>query len=391
MRLRWIAGALAMMGLVAVAAPAGAQGLNDVVNRLLSNNCVGLLGTPGNPGSLGPDLQRLCVGASGAGNSAGGSVGSEGSAVSEEQRQLFRRLRQRQPGAASADPANPLGIGVFVSTEYEKFTQDNTRFETGFDRDTVGMSFGADYLFRNGLILGAAFTYGHDFGDYDGVGGGFDHNSYGILAYGSVQPIANMFIDAVAGYTRRDYNFDRRASITLGTLGVAGSTHGDTNGNEWRIGVNSGYDFVFGALTVGPRLGVLYRETTMNDFRESGGTGLELAYSNQNIQSLTLRPGVYGSYAFSTSWGVVIPQMTLEYVHEFLDDQRSVQFSFVQDTQNRRFLFETTPPDRDYMNLGVGVSMVLPSGLQPFLNFRDMLAYQDRNSYTVTLGLRIPF
>ena len=43
------------------------------------------------------------------------------------------------------------------------------------------------------------------------------------------------------------------------------------------------------------------------------------------------------------------------------------------------------------MNLGLGVSMVLPSGLQPFLNFRDMLAYQDRNSYTVTLGLRIPF
>ena len=77
--------------------------------------------------------------------------------------QLFRRLRQRQQGAASADPANPLGVGVFVTSEYEKFNQDNTRFETGFDRDTVGMSLGADYLFRNGLILGAAFTYAHDF------------------------------------------------------------------------------------------------------------------------------------------------------------------------------------------------------------------------------------
>jgi len=401
MKLGWIVGALAMIAVIALAVPAGAQspppaavasgtGLNDVVNRLLSNNCAQL-----GLGPFGPDLSRLCpVGGpgTGSGSSSGGSVGSEGTAISDEQRQLFRRLRQRQQqGAASADPGNPLGVGVFVTTEYEKFNQDNTRFETGFDRDTVGMSFGADYLFRNGLILGAAFTYAHDFGDYDGVGGGFDHNSYGILAYGSFQPIANMFIDAVAGYTRKDYNFDRRAGIVLAGPSVAGSTHGDTNGNEWRIGVNSGYDFVFGAFTVGPRLGVLYRETTMNDFKESGHTGLELAYSNQNIQSLTLRPGVYGSYAFSTSWGVVIPQMTLEYVHEFLDDQRSVQFSFVQDPQNRRFLFETTPPDRDYMNLGVGVSIVLPSGLQPFLNFRDMLAYQDRNSYTVTLGLRIPF
>jgi outer membrane autotransporter protein len=399
MKVRWILGLLATVTVLTMAATAGAQspppaavpagsGMNDVISRLLSNNCTQL-----GPGPYGPDLTRLCAfPPSGSGSSSGGSVGSEGGQFSDEQRQLFRRLRQRQQqGAASADPANPLGVGVFVTTEYEKFNQDNTKFESAYDRDTVGMSLGADYLFRNGLILGAAFTYAHDFGNYDGVGGGFDHNSYGILAYGSVQPIANLFIDAVAGYTRKDYNFDRRASIVLATTSVAGSTHGDTDGNEWRIGLNSGYDFLFGGFTVGPRLGFLYRESTMNNFTESGHTGLELSYGDQFIKSLTLRPGVYGSYAFSTSWGVIIPQMTLEYVHEFFDDQRNVQFSFAQDPQNRKFLFQTTPPDRDYMNLGLGVSMVLPQGVQPFLDFRDMLAYQDRSTYTVTLGVRVPF
>ena len=395
MKLRWIMGALVTVTVIALAAPAGAQGLNDVVGSLLSNNCTGLLGPPSRSTvGLGPDLARLCPqgAGTGSGSSSGGSVGSEDGAT-EEQRELFRRLRQRQQGAASADPANPLGIGVFVTTEYEKFNQDTTRFETGYDRDTVGMSFGADYLFRNGLILGAAFTYAHDFGNYDGVGGGFDHNSYGILAYGSYQPFANAFIDAAAGYTRKDYNFDRRAAIVIsgGGPSVAGPTQGDTNGNEWRVGLNGGYDFIFGAFTVGPRLGVLYREITVNSFTESGHTGLELSYDDQFIKSLTLRPGVYGSYAFSTSWGVVIPQMTLEYVHEFFDDQRNVQFSFAQDSLNRKFLFQTTPPDRDYLNLGLGVSMVLPSGWQPFLNFRDMLAYNDQSRYTVTLGLRIPF
>ena len=83
---------------------------------------------------------------------------------------------------------------------------------------------------------------------------------------------------------------------------MAGTTHGDTNGNEWRIGLNSGYDFLFGALTVGPRLGVLYRETTMEDFKETGHTGLELAYDDQFIRSLTLRPGIYGSYAGIGTW-----------------------------------------------------------------------------------------
>ena len=91
---------------------------------------------------------------------------------------------------------------------------------------------------RNGLILGAAFTYAHDFGDYDGVGGGFDHNSYGILAYGSVQPFANMFVDAVAGYTRKDYNFDRRAAI----VHLRGPRRGrlDPRRHQWQRVADSG-------------------------------------------------------------------------------------------------------------------------------------------------------
>ena len=39
MKLRWIATALVTAGFIAMAAAANAQGLNDVVNRLLSNNC----------------------------------------------------------------------------------------------------------------------------------------------------------------------------------------------------------------------------------------------------------------------------------------------------------------------------------------------------------------
>ena len=57
----------------------------------------------------------------------------------------------------------------------------------------------------------------------------------------------------------------------------------------------------------------------------------------------------------------------------------------------RRFLFQTDRPDRDYFNLGVGVSMVLANGFQPFLNFRELVGYNDRSSHTVNVGLRVPF
>jgi outer membrane autotransporter protein len=391
-RLRWTACALVLMGTLAATAPVEAQGLNEVLGRLLGNNCAELRGQRSAFG-FGPELAVICQASpGGAASTAGGTAGAETRVGGEEQRQLFRRLRQRQ-GAASADAGGAHGLSLFGSADYQKFDKDTTRFETGFERDTVGATAGVDYLFRNGVVLGTAVTYAHEFGDYAGVGGGFDHDAYGILVYGSAMPFAGMFVDAVAGYTRRDYSFDRRAGIALPAAGltVGGSTTGDTDGDEFRVGVNTGYDFVLGRFTVGPRAGVLYRETTIDGFRESGRTGLELAYDNQNIQSLTTTVGLYGSVALSTGFGVIVPQATAEYVHEFLDDQRSVGFRLVQDPAQTRFLFQTDPPDRDYFNLGVGVAMVLPNGLQPYLNFRELIGYKDRSSHTVTLGLRVPF
>ena len=35
--------------------------------------------------------------------------------------------------------------------------------------------------------------------------------------------------------------------------------------------------------------------------------------------------------------------------------------------------------------------MVLANGFQPFLNFRELVGYNDRSSHTVTVGLRVPF
>jgi outer membrane lipase/esterase len=102
---------------------------------------------------------------------------------------------------------------------------------------------------------------------------------------------------------------------------------------------------------------VNYRDTRIDGFRESGGTGVELAYENQNIVSLTTQAGVYASIAISTGMGVIVPQTTVEYVHEFLDDQRTVGFRFVQDLRRRKFLYQTDPPDRDYVNVALGVPM----------------------------------
>jgi outer membrane lipase/esterase len=395
LRMAWaiVAGGLTLLvsgPAMAQSTSVGDQGLNTVVSRLLSNNCAQLAGAAGPYGS---QLAAICaVPTTGGASSSGGTATGESriSAIGEELR-VYRRTRERREGASS-DAGR--GFGLFVATDYERFDKDNTRFETGFERDTVGGTLGIDYVFNPLVLLGVAINYAHEFGNYDAVGGGFDHDRYGLALYTSLSPIPRTFVDLVAGYTYKDYSFDRRASVVMPTdrtFSIAGETHGETNGDEFRLSAYGGYDFVFGKVTVGPRLGVTYRDTTIDGFRESGNTGLELAYDNQNTVSLTINPGVYGAIAISTGLGVIVPQATVEYVHEFMDDQRSVGFRFVQDLGGRKFRYQTDPPDRDYMNLALGVSMIFPGGTTGFVNFRELVAYRDRSSHAVTLGVRFAF
>ena len=160
MRLRWAACSLVVAGMLAVTTVrVEAQGLNDVLIRLLSNGCTGLRGPNPTP-PYGPQLGDICDDSGSPAGAAGGTVGSETRAGGEEQRQIFRRLRQRQ-AAATADAGGAHGLSLFGSADYQKFYKDTTRFEAGFERDTVGGTIGVDYLFRSGLVLGTAVSYAH--------------------------------------------------------------------------------------------------------------------------------------------------------------------------------------------------------------------------------------
>jgi outer membrane lipase/esterase len=371
-----------------VGAPASAQGLNDVLAGILSNQCAVLAGR-----TLGPDLNNLCTAVPAVAGSSAGGTSTLVDRVSQfdEERRLHRRLRDRRQGAA-ADSVLGSGFSLFVSSEYQNMDKDTTQFETGFRQDTAGVTIGGDYAFGTAAVLGLAVTYAHEFGDYAGAGGGYDHDKYGALIYGNVTPLPNLFIDGTVGYRYADYSYERKVSLQMApAITTAGRTEANSHGYEFRAGVNSGYDFVIDRFTVGPRLGVNYRYSEISGFAESGRTGLELAYDRQNAESLTTVAGIFGSMAISTGLGVFVPQLTGEYIHEFLNDQRRYSFRLVQDGSGGKFQFETDRPDRDYFTVGGGVVLVLPNGISPFINYRELLGYRDRHSHTVTAGVRFTF
>jgi outer membrane autotransporter protein len=379
------AGTTALAGLVGIGAaaavaiafvqPAEAQDFQSEIDAIFGSVC----------GSGGPGCTSI-----GAAGGPGGQVGVQGGGRPAA---IEQRLREQQcegdananclqPGGAAADTMPFEGLNLFVSGDYQHKFYDGSA-EANFDSDRGGLTVGLDSPMSWGLI-GGALNYNHTAGVFDHDGGEFDQDSFGGLFYASYYPSDSSFIDAVIGLGGKAYSLDRTV-VALG--GILGEADGDTVGFEFQSSLSGGYDFSFDNFTIGPRVGIHYLRTELDDFTESGSP-LALHYREQVEDSLTSTVGFQGSMAISTSFGVVVPQVNAEYVHEFLNDRRTVH-AFTTDGTNTPVNFVTDPPDRDYFNVGGGVVFVLPDGISPFLSYSAEVANRFEEVHTVTAGVRL--
>ena len=371
---------------------------------LLQDGCARL-----NPVSS-SSLESVCSTTSGIPDESGSAANSAGAMAATLDATMQARMKQRRTkadasafGLLGGDSADGLGgrLGVFAAYEFERYDKDKSPYESGYTADQHGGTVGIDYRFDTWL-LGAAFTVSQQDGRYAQGGGDFSVASGGGTIYASFFPVPNLFIDVTASYAHKDYDFNRHAELFTGAALVAsGNHHGVSTGNEYRFTLNSGYDFTFGRAVVGPRLGFNYQYNTMNGYAENDAdahsgfagnvTGLELKYDDQQWDSATLNVGVYGSFAVSTPFGVLVPQASATYVHEFLRGQRVVYFTFAQDASQTRFRFKTDRPDRDYVMVSAGLLWQAPHGITPFVNYRALAGYRNHASHAVTGGVRFSF
>jgi outer membrane autotransporter protein len=388
-------------------APAGAQSFDDAIHRALDLNCGGLSGPPSSPPfNYQGNLFNICNGPSGPGTTAGASIAGQGNegAGSEARRLLLRLQEKRQEAslggvrAASADQSFQQGrLGVFFTSEFEWVNKDNSPNEPAFDSSSKGFIGGVDYAFFPWMIAGAAVHYSYLDGDFKSNGGSFNTQSYGFTLYGSFTPMPNFFVDATVGYIHREYDISRHAVyVPLGQPAVDGFADGNTTGNEFNMAALAGYDFHFGALTIGPRGGFEYSTNQIDKYAENPrGTqppsGLELSYDAQHRDSLTSKLGFFASYAIGVGFGVLVPQVNGEWVHEFLNDQRVIYFRFREDVLQAKLRFQNDKPDRDYFRVGAGLVMVLPKDISAFVSYRVLLGYDDRIAHTLDAGVRFAF
>jgi outer membrane autotransporter protein len=116
-----------------------------------------------------------------------------------------------------------------------------------------------------------------------------------------------------------------------------------------------------------------------------------MSFSGTSRESLLGHAGLRTSYVASTRGGIVVPQLRIEFQHEFDNQSQDVAASFVLDSSNTQYLLSGSGGDRDSINAGLSIAFVLKNGWMPFFDCSILLGNDDLDRQRATLGLRVEF
>ncbi len=259
-----------------------------------------------------------------------------------------------------------------------------TASEEGFNFHTRGLTAGADYRYSSATVLGGALGYARSDVDLDANGGGLDASGISLSLYGTYCSTQNFYLDAVLNYGANDYKQTRNITYFQKTA------RSDTQAKLLALSVGGGYEFTArsgASAEVSLRLHRI--ASTIDGYTETGANELNLTLRDQYIQVFSSSLGTRGSWPLSLKWGVLIPQMDVSWEHELNDGAHQIKGNFVNDQFATTFAFKTDDPDRNYFQLGLGASAVIPGGKTAFLQYQTTLGREHYRDYNVALGARV--
>ena len=364
---------------------------SDLDVRCIENNLGGQV-----PGQLEPPLRGGSVAAAGSNGGIFSGVGNS-TVLSDQyiQKSLKQSYKMYKPkGGAAGDILSTERLGFFASGMQAENDRQDTFLETGYDLDEIGFTVGMDYIFSENFVAGIAVSYSDTDLDFNSTAGSSNYEKVSVLTFANYNFNDHFSLDGYLGWSDIDFDLKRNISYPAavgGGVAVNTSTSADAEANKVLAGLNLVYTLSYNALEISPLLRLDYSGTFIDGYTESGGSGLALQVESQNIQSFKSNIGFNTSYAVSVPWGIILPNVHASYVHEFLDQRRTIHASYIQDPGNFDLRFKTDQPDRDYFVFGAGLSTVLARGIQLFVDYERIEGHRYLNSYMVSGGLRAAF
>ena len=297
-------------------------------------------------------------------------------------------------GAAGDDDMLASRWGLFLNGNVGFGDKEETTSEAGFDFDTLGLTFGVDYRYTDQFVVGIAGGYASTDTDFTNDGGNIETDGYTTSIYGLFFN-EQFYMDGLLSYGMNDFDSQRHIRYTDVNGAVDETAIGETDGEQVSLALNAGYEINRGAWNIDPQLNLYYISSDIDSFSEGGANGLELAFGEQTIESMTVSLGLQAAFAISTSKGVMVPHARAHFVHEVLNDRRTVNANFVHDpfanaanNATPVVTISSDDPDRDYFNLSFGVSANFVNGITAFVDYETLLGLDDYAQNLVSFGVR---
>jgi len=302
-------------------------------------------------------------------------------------------------GGASADADE---AGSLFGDKWGMWTRGNITFggksgsdaDNGFQADQFSLVGGVDYRLSNDTAIGTALSFGSSKVSYNPIGeGGLDTESWALAFYGTSYLFKRAYLDAVLNIANSSYASQRHISYGDSLGLIDRNAKGSTDGFTWSGGLSGGYDFVFKGLTVSPSGSVFYSDSGINSFSENGAGGLNLAYADQSFQSMTATVGLRINYAFTLPFGVLMPYLRSDFVHELDAKVAIFNVRFVNDldSSSAPITVQSAAPDQSYWRLSGGVSAQLPLGFAGYVEYQRLESLELVKFQDLALGLRMQY
>lgn len=392
------ASGLALMGkfFVAVAVlgagvlPQGAKAVttNQQFQQYITDICFGVIAPP--PG-VNWNTVTMCsltstgwAGAGGPTPSVNLGTANAGSTTSSSRKKKGFRipLDDQDEKPAKGASADVGGWGLLLTPQYGKSSRVETNLENGYQSTLSGLLVGLDYRFSDALVIGATVGQTKDDAKFLNNAGSLKTGSNVFTLYGTWLSDDGVAVDGYLGYGK--LSLDSTRQVVFGTT-LSGTTLGNTTGNQSMAGISVNYQKDIGRVSLTPFLNFDQIKTSIKGYSETGTTTLEMRYGDRSVTSLTSNLGFRLGSSYSYGWGSLLPTARLAAVHEFQNKSQQIRNELVI-TPGAGFLVETDSPDRDYLNIGLGVVAALNGGAQLFLDYEKRTQDKLLSSWAVSLG-----
>jgi len=172
---------------------------------------------------------------------------------------------------------------------------------------------------------------------------------------------------------------------------------GSPNGSDLAVGATAGYDLTAGSWNLSPTLSLNYRRVKVDAYDESefdppGTTGgLAMHFDSQTIDSLRSVLGISASRPFSESFGVISPNFSLQWQHEYKDQSRTINTAYLVDiteTGAGKIAVQTAGAAKDFGIVGVGLTALFSHRLQAYVTYERLVGVSYLTSNSISVGVR---